>query len=298
MKGLTMLDRQIVFVLGMGRSGTSVMARVLSLCGALLPEPLLGAGEGNPTGHWEPIDALKLNDAFLSRHGATWYDPTLRLQGEVRFDDQEREAFVRRILAFLEACPIGAPVIIKEPRITALSDFWLEANRRAGFTAKSVMSIRHPDQVAASLAARDGVSIELSSVLWLKYSLLAERRSRGLQRVFVEYSNLLEDWRREVGRISESLRIDFSPSDEATIDQFVDRELHRQKYSGEPSDLFGQSWTADAYTALSAAARDVPLNTRTLDAIFSSFTACERTFRVSLEEFHTRFGPSGLNVLE
>jgi hypothetical protein len=293
-----MLDRQIVFVLGMGRSGTSVMARVLSLCGGLLPEPLLGAGEGNPTGHWEPIDALKLNDAFLSRHGATWYDPTLRLQGEVRFDDREREAFIRQILAFLEACPTGAPVVIKEPRITALSGFWLEASRRAGFTAKCVMSIRHPDQVAASLAARDGVSIELSSVLWLKYSLLAERSSRGLQRVFVEYSNLLEDWRREVGRISEGLRIDFSPSDEPTIDQFVDCELHRQKYSGEPSDLFGQSWTADLYAAFSAAARDAPPNTRTLDAIFFSFRACERTFRVSLEEFHARFGPSARSALE
>jgi len=296
--GRLMLERQIVFVLGMGRSGTSVIARVLSLCGALLPHRLLGANEGNPTGHWEPIDALKLNEAFLSRHGATWYDPTLRLQREVLFDDQEREAYVREILAFLEACPVGAPVIIKEPRITGLSNFWLEAARRAGFIAKSVISIRHPDQVAASLAARDGASIELSSVLWLKYSLLAERSSRGLPRVFVEYSNLLEDWRRQVGRISEGLGIDLSPSDEATIDRFVDRSLHRQKCSGEPSDLFGQSWTADVYAALSAAARDVPPSIHTLDAISSSFTACERTFRVSLDEFHARFGPSALSGVE
>lgn len=290
--------RQILFVLGMGRSGTSVMTRVLSLCGAHLPEPLLGASDSNPKGHWEPIDALKLNDAFLSRHGATWYDPTLRLQREVLFDDQEREAFVRQILVFLDACPVDPVVVIKEPRIAALSDFWLEASRRAGFIAKTVIPIRHPDQVAASLAARDGTSFELSSVLWLKYGLLAERSSRGLPRVFVEYPNLLQDWRREVGRISTGLGINLSAADEAAIDQFVDGSLHRHKESGAPSDPFGQSWTADVYAALSAAARDLPLNLQALDAIFSAFAACERTFRVSLGEFYARFGPAPLSAAE
>jgi hypothetical protein len=236
------------------------MARVLSLCGAHLPEPLLGANEGNPKGHWEPTDAVTLNDAFLSRHGATWYDPTLRLQGEVLFADQEREAFIGQILAFLEACPAGPALVIKEPRIAALSDFWFEASRRAGFTAKAVIPIRHPDQVAASLAARDGTSLDLSGVLWLKYNLLAERNSRGLQRIFVEYSNLLRDWRREVSRISVGLALDFCAADEEAIDRFVDHNLHRQKFAGRPTDLFGQPWTADTYAALSAAARDVPLN--------------------------------------
>jgi hypothetical protein len=293
-----MPDRQIVFVLGMGRSGTSAMTRVLSLCGAHLPEPLLGADEGNPRGYWEPIDAVKLNDAFLSRHGATWYDPTLRLQGEAIFDDQVTEAFVRQLQGFLEASTVSPLVVIKEPRIAALSAFWLEASRRAGFATKFVISVRHPDQVAASLAARDGTSLELSSVLWLKYSLLAERSSRTVHRVFVEYSNLLQDWRREVERISDGLAVDFSAADEGAIDRFVDHRLHHHKCSGRPTDLFGQSWTADVYAALSAAARDMPLNIQTFDAVFSAFAACERTFRVSLHEFQTRFGPSPRSAAE
>jgi hypothetical protein len=283
-----MPERQIIFVLGMGRSGTSAITRVLSLCGARLPEPLLGASESNLTGHWEPVDAININNAFLSRYGASWYDPTLRLQGEIAFSAQEKETYIEQIRAFIEHWHAASLLVIKEPRITALADFWFEASRRAGITAKVVIPIRHPDQVAASLAARDGISAELSNVLWLKYNFLAERSSRKLPRVFVEYLNLLGGWRKEIDRISDRLAIDLSGADEVAIDHFLDPNLHRQRSFGTPSDLLGQTWTYDTYMALSAATRDEPLNLQQIDAAFSAFMACERTFRRALEEFRQR----------
>ena len=184
--------RHIVYVFGMGRSGTSMLTRILSLCGASLPDRLLGQHDGNPKGHWEPLDAHDINNAFLFRHDATWHDPTFRLQGEVLLSDDDREAYVRDIVSFLEELPSGQIFVIKDPRIPALSDFWFEASHRARFTIKIVVPIRHPDEVAASLAARDGASRELSGVLWLKYNLLAERKSRGFSRVFVEYAECPE----------------------------------------------------------------------------------------------------------
>jgi hypothetical protein len=284
-----MPERQIIFVLGMGRSGTSAITRVLSLCGVRLPEPLLGASESNLTGHWEPIDAININNAFLSRYGASWYDPTLRLQGEIALSAQEKETYIEQIRRFVERCHAGSTLlVIKEPRIAALADFWFDASRRASITAKVVIPIRHPDQVAASLAARDGVSAELSNVLWLKYNFLAERASRTLPRVFVEYLNFLSDWRKEIGRISERLAVDLSGADEIAINRFLDPNLHRQRSCGKPNDLLGQTWTSDTYVALSAAARDEPLNLQKIDAMFSAFVASERTFRRSLEEFHQR----------
>jgi hypothetical protein len=283
-----MPERQIIFVLGMGRSGTSAITRVLSLCGAGLPEPLLGASESNLTGHWEPIDAININNAFLSRYGASWYDPTLRLQGETAFSVQETEPYIEQIRAFIERCDAAPLLVIKEPRIAALADFWFEASRRASITAKVVIPIRCPDQVAASLAARDGVSAELSSVLWLKYNFLAERSSRKLPRVFVEYHNLLSDWRKEICRISERLAVDLSDADEVAIGRFLDPSLHRQRSRDRPSDMLGQTWTSNTYTALSAAARDEPLDLQKIDDAFSAFAASERTFRRSLEEFGRR----------
>ena len=52
---------------------------------------------------------------------------------------------------------------------------------------------------------------ELSCALWLKYNLLAERQTRGMRRVFVEYANLLGNWRQEIARISTALSIDLRP---------------------------------------------------------------------------------------
>ena len=73
-----------LFVLGFGRSGTSALTRVLSLCGAALPAGLLGATSENPRGCWEPRAAIHLNETILRRHGSSAYDLTLRMQRRVR----------------------------------------------------------------------------------------------------------------------------------------------------------------------------------------------------------------------
>jgi hypothetical protein len=293
-----MSTKQLIFIFGMGRSGTSALARVVSLCGAALPETLLGPNEGNPKGHWEPLEALALNDGFLLRHGASWFDPTLRLQGGIPFTEKEQEAYIEQIRIFLEKCPNEPVLVIKEPRIVALSDFWFEAAHRAGFITKIIIPVRHPEEVAASLATRDGLSAELSNVLWLKYNLLAERRSRHLSRVFVEYSELLNNWRRQIGRISEALSIDLSHSDDAAINRFLSSDLYRQKRFGPLVEPFDQPWLGQVYAAFSAASRGSRLDVNSLDEIFSAFSSYERPFRVALEEYRRRFAPDSTKELE
>ncbi len=282
----------MVFVLGMGRSGTSALTRALSLCGGVLPATLLGADDGNPKGHWEPLSALHLNDEFLRRHGSTWFDPTLRFQGEVAISSAERDAYLNRIKAFLRGLPPARMHIIKEPRITALSGFWLDAARQVGFSPMAAVAVRHPQEVAASLAARYRISPELASALWLKYNLLAERHSRGLPRAFVEYSSFLQDWRAEISRLEAALSIDLSARDEAAIDDFLSPELQRQRHGAGISEVLGERWMAPVYAALSAAARGESLDTSALDAIFDSYRACEHAFRVCRDEFQARFAPA------
>ncbi len=194
----------------MGRSGTSALARVLSLCGASLPGQLLGPNDGNPKGHWEPVEALKLNDEFLFVNGSTYHDPSLRLQETLVVDESHKAAFIERIAAFLNSCPQDRPVVLKKPRIVGLSDFWFEAARRCRFDIKVVIPVRHPGEVAGSLAKRDQASFELSNALWLKYNLLAERRSREWPRVFVEYlqpaDGLAQGSRQDFARLVSSTR--------------------------------------------------------------------------------------------
>lgn len=279
----------IIFVSGMGRSGTSALAGVLALCGGELPKALLGPSYANPHGHWEPWEALKLNDAFLAQNDATWHDPTLRLQGEVTPSDEQRSGYIGKIQAFLRSLPTAPFAVIKDPRITALSEFWFEAARGIGLSVGVAIAVRHPQEVASSLAARDHASLELSYALWLKSNLLAERLSRALPRVFVHYAGLLRDWRGEVARIGSALSVDLSLRNQTAVDDFLRQDLRRQRHEGAIAEVFGSPWVPQVYEALSAAARDEPVDVAMLDGVFTSFRASEHTFRVAWEDYRTRF---------
>lgn len=276
----------VLFVLGMARSGTSALTRVLSLCGSTLPAGMCGADRNNPHGYWEPRAAIMLNETILRRHGSNWYDPTLRLQEERAFGAEERAVCIAKIAAYLGTLPAAPVVVIKEPRIAALSSLWFDAARVAGFNVAAVIAVRHPQEVAASAAKYVRTSPELSNALWLKYNLLAEQHTRGVPRVFVEYSNLLGDWYKEVKRIATTLEIDLDTAQEGAIEDFLTSDLRRQRYCGPVADLFGADWISVVYEALLGASQDGPLDESILDRVFDSYRASERDFRMAFTDFH------------
>ena len=275
----------VLFVLGMARSGTSAITRVLSLCGGALPAGLVGATSANPRGFWEPRKLNSLNEAILRRHGSAAFDPSLRLQEEGAFDAEEKATCIDEIRAYLSTLPAAPLVVIKEMRITALSGVWFEAARLAGFDIVALIALRHPQEVNASVGAHSPVPPELASALWLKANLLAERDTRGLPRVFVEYANLLDDWRREVKRISAALGIDLNARDEGAIEEFLKPDLRRQQHSGPVTEPFGTDWISTVYDALCAVARDEPCDESALDRVFESYRASEHGFRTVFEDY-------------
>lgn len=280
-----------LFVLGFGRSGTSALARVLSLCGAALPPGLLGATTDNPRGYWEPRAAIHLDEVILRSRGSSGYDISLRAQEAGAFDAGDNAAWIDKIRAYLAGLPAAPLVVIKEPKMTALSGLWFEAARQAGFDIATVVAVRHPQEVIGSLAKRAGRqnyvqdSPELTLAWWLKYSLLAERNTRGVPRVFVEYANLMEDWRREVKRISVALAVDVNTRDEGAVDEFLTTDLRHHRNRGALAEPFGSDWISPVYEALSAAARDEPWDEAVLDRVYDAYHAGERGFRTAFEDF-------------
>ncbi|MCG7609087.1 sulfotransferase family protein [Mycobacterium syngnathidarum] len=272
-----------LFVLGVPRSGTSAVTRVLSLCGARLPAGLSGADPRNPRGYWEPRASLHLNNTILRSHGSAVFDASLRLQEEGGFDADEKAACINKIGQFLATLPSAPLVLIKDLQITLLSSLWFEAARMAGFDIAVVNMVRPPQEVIASGAADFLTLPELGSALWLKFNLLAERDTRGLPRVFVEYANLLDDWRREVKRISLALGIDLDTRDEAAIEEFLTPDLHRQRQSEPVQETFGTDWISVVYETLHAAALDESWDQSALDRVYAEYRASEQGFRKVFE---------------
>ena len=281
----TTARRVALFVLGMPRSGTSALTRILSLCGGTLPSGLMGAVPDNPLGRWEPRASLVLNYAILRRHGSGAYDPTLRLQEEGAFDADENAADIAKIKAFLTRLPAAPLVVVKEPKISTVSGIWLEAARLAGFDIAVVIAVRHPQEVIASGAAAYRASPELSSALWLKYNLLSERHTRVLPHVFVDYANLLDNWRREIKRISAALAIDLNTRDEGAVEEYLTPEQRHQRHCGPVTEPFGTDWISVVYETLRAVARDEPWDQSALDRVFEAYRASEHGFRTVLNDY-------------
>lgn len=281
----------IVFVLGFGRSGTSALTRVLSFCGAALPTGLLGAIADNTRGCFEPREAISLNEAILRRAGRSGYDLKLRTADDGTAGAETNAANIDKIKAYLTKLPTAPVVVIKEPKTTAIIEVWFEAARRAGFEVAAVIAVRHPAECVGSVAKRARrqnyvrASPELVSAWWLKYSLLAERDTRGVRRVFVEFPNLLEDWRREVKRVAAALAIDLDNQDESAIESFLAPDLRHHRQPGAAPEPFGTDWIGTTYEAMSAAARDQPWDEAALDRVYEEYRVSERGFRIAFEDF-------------
>jgi hypothetical protein len=59
------MDNNVLVILGMHRSGTSLIAQWLQKCGLHIGDELHGANIGNPEGHFEDVDFLRLHERIL-----------------------------------------------------------------------------------------------------------------------------------------------------------------------------------------------------------------------------------------
>jgi len=222
-----------LLVLGMHRSGTSALAGVLNLLGFKLGQSLLPPGPANERGFWENLELTTVNDDVLRSLGVPWHVPR-RLpenwlgRAEVKALKRDLSAIIRR--EFLE-CEKWS---VKDPRLCRLLPLWQQVLTDVGVTPAYILPLRNPYDIAASLERRDGLPSVLGLLLWLRYVLDAERYSRGENRVFITYEQLLTDWRSTLNTVATKTGLPEIVACDQTakeIDDFLSESLrhHRQK---------------------------------------------------------------------
>ena len=63
------MDNKIVAILGMHRSGTSVLANWLQQCGLFIGDDLMQGATGNEKGHFEDMDFVRFHESVLKEKG-------------------------------------------------------------------------------------------------------------------------------------------------------------------------------------------------------------------------------------
>lgn len=232
-------QRLLALVLGMHRSGTSVMARGLTALGIRLGDRLIPAHPCNPKGFFEDADINAGNATLLKALGTGWeYPVSFRaFQGELRrfaTSDYGQAALTllrdkmlaADRLAEEESRPRPAPLAFKEPRMSRLMTFWRPLFLATGCAPHVCLALRHPAHVAASLTARNGFPAAQGWRLWLHYTLDALEGCLGLPALVVEYDALLAAPEPQMRRLARWLG---QPVDEEALrvfcDSFLDRSL-------------------------------------------------------------------------
>lgn len=258
------LTRTALLVLGMHRGGTSLVGRSLHALGVALPQTLIGAAQSNSLGHYESHRVRQFNDRLLTACNSGWSD-----WGPVRFDalshDQYQQFLQEAVALAGEEFGTAPQVVLKDPRISRMVPFWLDALEAGGRSVRVVLALRNPLEVAASLEARDGFVQEYSHFLWLRHMLEAEAATRDRPRGILSFDALINDWAGSTTALGHSLGLSWTvpPQKAAHNDPPALRDL-RHHWHDTQSVLAAPGlnpWLAEAYRVFEGWARlgtDVP----------------------------------------
>lgn len=214
----------VVCIAGMHRSGTSMVARLLNVCGLYLgrEQDILPPNPTNPEGHWEHERIVEINDELLAEFGGGWdYPPDLSgLSDRRRVSRLEQKA--RAVLEQFAGHDVWG---WKDPRNSLTLPFW----RPLVGTMSVVICVRNPLEVALSLRRRGASSLAFGLSLWTAYNEAIMRATEPAERVVTHYLRYLADPVAETRRVG--ARIGLRLSDEqATLVNGTTKRESRHNY--------------------------------------------------------------------
>jgi hypothetical protein len=227
--------KRLVLVVGVGRSGTSLLAGILGQLGFHIPQPEVRADDTNPKGFGEPRWVVDFHRQLMKRLRVIVFDArpeafekTGTVTGEAETHDQLR-AWLGGELAQADA------VVVKDPRVGWFLPLWQRCSDELGAQTSYITMLRHPAEILTSARKSYGTwqSDASRAAAWLNVMLETEQATRGARRAFVRYEDLLGAWHREVTRVGGDLDLplltDVATERRTAVDAFVDPGLHRNR---------------------------------------------------------------------
>ena len=216
---------RIVVVLGMHRSGTSVITRGLQVLGVDLGDKLIGSIPGNnEKGFWEDAEINDFNNSLLLKLGSGWdrlnaLDEVALLSSDL---SSERNLAIALLRGKLRA---DSTFAFKDPRTAILLPFWQVIFNDLDLSVSYLIAVRNPMEVAESLHRRDGISLLKGLLLWVKYSVAAVRGTQGARRMFVSYAALMQDPLSQLKRIAQVLDLPSPETNQQGLFEYTEEFL-------------------------------------------------------------------------
>lgn len=254
-------EKTIIVVLGMHRSGTSVITRSLKVLGIDLGNNLMAKAESNnPKGFWEDLDINNLNIDLLRALGHDWHT-TIPIS-TIELTSSTVESFKLRAATILRKKLEHTTIFgLKDPRICRLLPFWQSVFDHLKTNVKYIIASRNPMSIARSLNKRDGFDFEKSYYLWLDHITHSITNTSEKLRIVVDYDLLIESPEEQLQRISSFLELNFNLESKEFLEyknDFLGASLRNTQFNKE--DLLLESsapkLAIDIYYSLYEIAKD------------------------------------------
>jgi hypothetical protein len=253
-------QRHLVLVIGMHRSGTSLMTAGLAAIGCRLGDFVDTHHPENPKGFFEHPAVRQFNDRLLAARGAAWdnwgYDARADGVATLTAARDEAATLLRHLF------PGPGPHLLKDPRIATLLPFWEAVLHELGWRVSRILIVRDPSEVAASLRKRAERSPAMAGVtgdtgaasaLWAvtMHTMLTSLPEDGASSLLINHAALYDRPAAVLRAAADFAGLTF---DEQAVAQFLtdflDPSLRHYVPSPAPAELGWPTVAAGLFAAL------------------------------------------------
>jgi hypothetical protein len=254
---------QVVVLLGMHRSGTSLLGGLLHHALKLPVGPddtLIGPAFDNKKGFFENVNIVLQNDDLMRIQRQDYgnvltFSPVKAAKDVLALaspiNDLPKNFNFNKGRKALRLYREYSTIMQKDPRMCITLPAWYPFMRKPPAV---IFTYRHPLEVAYSMHTRAPAQFKLARVLdlWIRYNRAAIENTEGLCTVYTSASRVMEDPLREVTRIRDELKDTCKVEkllegavDEKIVTDWVDASLKHEKSAENTvteSGLRGCTW--------------------------------------------------------
>ena len=231
-------NQRIVMVLGMHRSGTSLLANLLRVAGVDLGSRMVLPDANNPAGYWEQADIVQMQEEILRRLDRAWAGPKGAFPYPAQWWRRADIAPLKNELKAIVTAECSAAQRLwgfKDPRTARLLPLWKDICTELEIAPRYLLALRDPRAVSASIARRDGISTSRAELLWLLHMIEVLQQTRGELRMVVDYDRWFSDFDSQAEALLQALEIEPARRAEtiSAMHAAVATDLRHQRSGGE-----------------------------------------------------------------
>jgi GT2 family glycosyltransferase len=194
-----MTPAPLLLIVGMHRSGTSLLGSLLPACGIAMPGPLIAGDTHNPEGYFERAEVADLQEQLLINLERWWPTPRgMQPLPDGWLESPLGQSALTQLIALLQAEQEQhpGPWAIKDPRSSLLLPLWRAACKQLEIPLRLLLAVRDPAEVSVSLVRRDQAAVGMdgwrAQRLWWHHNAQVLRQGRELPLQVVSYSHWFE----------------------------------------------------------------------------------------------------------